>query len=118
MENVLATRANKLVICDTDPTATYVWHRRYLGNDSPLVEQIARNRRYDLYILTEPDFEFVQDGTRESQHLRQLMHQQFIEILESWEKPYITVGGDRSNRMSKAIEAIDPLLIFPPLKER
>lgn len=116
-EDALATRANKLVICDTDPAATYVWHRRYLGNDSPQVEQIARRSHYDLYILTEPDFEFVQDGTRESQHLRQSMHQQFIEILETWEKPYITVGGDRANRLSKAIDAIKPLLNFPPLKE-
>lgn len=116
-EDALATRANKLVICDTDPTATYVWHRRYLGNDSPLVEQIARSRPYDLYVLTEPDFEFVQDGTRESEHLRQLMHQHLIEVLEKWKKPYITVGGDRSNRLREAVEAIEPLLNFPPLRE-
>lgn len=117
IENALATRANKLVICDTDPAATYIWHRRYLGYDSPLVEQIARSCDYDLYILTEPDFEFVQDGTRESEHLRQSMHQDFIEMLENWKKPYITVGGDRSQRISKAVEAIAPLLIFQPLIE-
>ena len=114
MEDALATRANKLAICDTDPTATYVWHRRYLGYDSMRVEQIARSRRYDLYILTEPDFEFVQDGTRESEHLRREMHQHFLKVLEQWKKPYIRVKGDREQRVLQATEAIAPLLNFPP----
>lgn len=114
-EDDLAMRANRLIICDTDPLATHVWHRRYTGTFSRAVEQVANSRRYDLYILTAPDFAFVQDGTREGEHVRLEMHQWFIEVLKQKGKSYITVQGSHQKRMSDAISAIDSLLMFPIL---
>jgi len=114
-EDDLAFRANKLVICDTDPLATHLWHRRYLGFDSPLVEKIADSRRYDLYILTEPDFGFVQDGTRDGEAIRMTMHQWFVDILKAKGKTYITVEGSLDSRIAKATDYIDSLLKFPRL---
>ncbi|MGL4376053.1 MAG: hypothetical protein ACRCT1_06410, partial [Microcoleaceae cyanobacterium] len=67
-----------------------------------------------LYILTEPDFGFVQDGTRESESWRLTMHQWFIDILEQKKKNYITVGGSHEVRISQAKSVIDSLLHFPP----
>lgn len=112
-EEDLAMRAHHLIVCDTDPLATCVWHQRYLGSDCAILEEIARNRNYDLYILTEPDFGFVQDGTRESESLRMTMHQWFLQRLESQGKRYITVMGSHECRMSKAIAAIAEVLKFP-----
>ncbi len=117
IEDALATRANKVVICDTDPLTTYIWHRRYIGSDCSAVEQIADSRYYDLYIITEPDFGFIQDGTRESEHLRMTMHQWFVDVLQKKGKNYITVAGTHDRRMSQAIPAIDALLEFLPLKD-
>jgi len=114
-EEDLAMQANRLLICDTDPLATHIWHRRYMGVYSPEVEQIADSRHYDLYILTAPDFAFVQDGTREGEHIRLEMHQWFIEVLSKKGKRYITVRGSHKQRISDAIAALEPLLIFPPL---
>lgn len=111
----LAMRANRLLICDTDPLATHVWHRRYRGTYSAAVEQIADGCHYDLYILTAPDFAFVQDGTREGEEIRLEMHQWFIDILNQKSKPYIMVQGTHEYRMAKAIAVIDALLVFPPL---
>lgn len=116
-EDDLAARANKLVICDTDPLATCVWHRRYVGSNCALVEQLADSRHYDLYILTQPDFGFIQDGTRESEYLRTSMHQWFIYVLEKKGKRYITVEGTHDRRISKARNIIDSLLVFSPIKE-
>jgi nicotinamide riboside kinase len=82
-----------------------------------MVEKIADSRRYDLYILTQPDFGFVQDGTRESEHLRMTMHQRFVEVLEKKGKWYITVRGTHELRMWEAIGAIDSVLVFEALKE-
>lgn len=113
-EDALSMKANRLVICDTDALATYIWHRRYLGFDSPEVEAISDSRDYNLYILTEPDFGFVQDGTRESESWRLTMHQWFIDILEQKKKNYITVGGSHEVRISQAKSVIDSLLHFPP----
>lgn len=114
-EDDLAMQANKLVICDTDPLATHVWHRRYVGTYAHAVARIADSRHYDLYILTLPDFAFVQDGTRESKHMRLQMHQWFVDVLTATGRPYITVGGTHVERLRVATRSIDPLLVFPPL---
>lgn len=114
-ENNLATKANKVVFCDTDPLATSVWHRRYLGWENKELIKFANDRYYDLYILTEPDFGFIQDGSRESETFRTIMHQWFIEKLNQKNCSYITVNGNHENRISKAISVIDSLLIFPKL---
>lgn len=114
-EDDLAMRSHHLLICDTDPLATAVWHRRYVGWDAFTVEAISDRRHYDLYILTVPDFGFVQDGTRESESLRLEMHQWFVDILQRKGKRSIAVTGLPADRMQQATAAIDPLLIFPPL---
>jgi NadR type nicotinamide-nucleotide adenylyltransferase len=116
-EDDLAMQANRLVICDTDPLATHVWHRRYVGFYNQAVEQLADSRHYDLYILTAPDFGFIQDGTREGEHIRLEMHRWFVEALNERGKPYIIVEGPHERRLAEAIRCIDDLLVFPPLAE-
>lgn len=115
-EDDLAMRANRLVICDTDPLATHVWHRRYLGFYAQTLEQITDARHYDLYILTEPDFGFIQDGTREGKHIRLEMHQWFIDVLTQKGKQHITVEGAHQQRMAKATREISSRLVFPQIK--
>ena len=116
-EDDLAHQANRLLITDTDPLATHVWHRRYKGHYASDVEQIADSRRYDLYIVTLPDFEFVQDGTREGEHVRLEMHQWLIEVLEAKARPYIAVGGSHAARMATATAQLEALCRFEPLLE-
>jgi HTH-type transcriptional regulator, transcriptional repressor of NAD biosynthesis genes len=116
-EDDLARRANKLVVCDTDPLATHIWHRRYVGHFAPEVQEIADSRHYDLYIVTEPDFGFVQDGTREGEHIREQMHKWFIGALETSGRHYIRVWGDHDRRMKDATQHIDTLLKFPKIVE-
>lgn len=115
-EDDLALRANQLIVCDTDALATHIWHRRYVGHYSEDVEDIADTREYDLYIVTAPDFGFIQDGTRDGKHIRTEMHQWFIEELTRKQHNFIIVNGSHENRMSKAITTIDNLLTFPKLE--
>lgn len=115
-EDDLSLRANRLVMCDTDALATHLWHKRYVGHYSAAVEAIADRRDYDLYVLTEPDFEFVQDGTRDGQHLRLEMHNWLIEELTRKNRPFIRVTESHDNRMQQATTAIDKLLVFPKLE--
>jgi len=106
-------KANRIIISDTDALATYIWHRRYLGEDSKEVEAIADSHDYSLYLLTEPDFGFIQDGTRESENLRSTMHGWFIDVLKEKNKPYHIIGGSHESRMLKAVKLIDSLLLNP-----
>ncbi len=116
LENALALQANQRIICDTDPLATHIWHRRYLGFYYPELETIAQQRNYALYLITEPDFEFVQDGTRESEHLRMEMHQWFMEQLTKMGKSWVSVTGSPEKRLADAIAIINTLPNFPILK--
>jgi len=111
MEDALARLANKVLICDTDPFATTIWHERYLNAPSRAVRAVAATRKYDLYILTDTDIPFVQDGIRDGEHIRQWMHDRFRDELSGMATPLLVVSGSREHRLAAAIARIDPLLL-------
>jgi nicotinamide riboside kinase len=110
LEDQLARHCNRILFCDTDSFATCVWHERYMGCVSPGVEELARDRVYALYLLTDVDTPFVQDGVRDGEHLREWMHGRFIEELVRRDKPYLLLTGSHESRLAAAIDACDALL--------
>lgn len=109
-EDYAARAANKVLICDTDPFATSIWHERYLNKRNIEVETIANSRRYDLYLLTSDDIPFIQDGFRDGQHIRHWMHKRFIEALTETNRPWVLVSGTLDERISQAVRRIDDVL--------
>jgi nicotinamide riboside kinase len=110
-ENELARNANRVLICDTDAFATTIWHRRYMGSYSPEVQKVADKRKADLYIVTGDEIPFVQDGTRDGEHIRHEMQTWFIQNLKETNRPYIVVRGTEEKRLQQAIEAIEKISI-------
>ncbi len=109
-EDALARDANRLLICDTDPFATSIWHERYLQCRSEELERFASARRYALHILTGDEIPFEQDGFRDGEHIRHWMHEVFQERLKSFGLPHIEVSGSPQTRLQSAIAAIDGIL--------
>ncbi len=109
LEDRAAREANRVLICDTNALATTVWHRRYMGVYSPEVDAIAFSKEPDLYMLAEPDFPFVQDGTRDGEHIRMEMHEWFLERLKGQFVPVVCLEGKRETRLKRALEAISAL---------
>ena len=109
MEEEMAGLSDKLLICDTDSLATTIWHRRYTGRISSELESLAETDKHSLYILTATDIPFVQDGTRDGEHLREWMHRLFLKELEKRKLKYIIVQGGKKERLQKAIEEINKL---------
>lgn len=109
MENELAKYSNKILICDTNSFATEIWHDRYVGYMANQLRKISNLAPADLYIVTNTDIPFVQDGTRDGEHIRQRMHEKFISELTRRKKDFIVVSGDRDTRLSTSIKAIDLL---------
>lgn len=110
MEDELAGLANRVVICDTDPFATAIWHERYLGAPSADVLAIASTRRYDLYILTDVDTPFVPDDIRDGESIRNWMHDRFRDELSRKGTEMLFVSGPHEQRMTAAVARIDVLL--------
>ncbi|MBO0869205.1 MAG: AAA family ATPase [Micromonosporaceae bacterium] len=109
-EDSMAGHSGRLLICDTDALATSIWHERYLGTPSDQVRALASARSYALYILTGDDIPFVQDGTRDGEHVRGWMTQRFRDELARRDEPWIEVRGDRERRLAEAVARIDQLL--------
>ena len=93
---------------------TCLWHQRYLGTWSPKVEKVAKKHQPDLYLLTGDEIPFVQDGTRDGEHIRHAMHQSFLDKLREQDVPFLLLQGSHTERMSQATEAIE-LLVKSPL---
>ena len=110
MEDALATLANKVLICDTDPFATAIWHERYMGSSSADVQAIADTRKYDLYVVTDVNIPFEQDEIRDGESFRQWMQGRFIEELSNGTTPMIVVSGPHEERFAAAVTRIDEIL--------
>ena len=110
MEDALATLANKVLICDTDAFATSIWHERYMGAPSDDVRAIAATRKYDLYVVTDVNIPFVQDGIRDGESFRQWMQGRFVEELSKSSTPMIVVSGPHEERFAAAVKRIDEIL--------
>lgn len=106
-EDLAARESNGLLICDTDAFATSIWHRRYVGTRSPQVEAIADGCRYDLYLLTGDEIPFIQDGTRDGEHIRHWMHETFVAELGRSGRPHLLLRGPHRERLARAVEAIE-----------
>ncbi len=110
LENALLKKANKLLICDTDAFATTLWHERYVGNESLELSQVVKKEKPLLCILTDIDIPFVQDGTRDGEHIRTNMHNRFIERLGEEGTNYIIVSGSKEKRLADSIAEIEKSL--------
>ncbi|MEA2825916.1 MAG: HTH-type transcriptional regulator, transcriptional repressor of biosynthesis s [Actinomycetota bacterium] len=105
-EDAAARQSGPVLVCDTDALATAVWHERYLGRGSTVVDALAAARTYSLYVLTADDIPFVQDGTRDGEHLRRWMTERFRRRLAARPDPWIEVGGDHEHRLAAVLSAL------------
>ncbi|HEV2695569.1 MAG TPA: ATP-binding protein, partial [Verrucomicrobiae bacterium] len=99
-------RANRILICDTNTFATTLWHKRYMGMNTPQVAEIAQRGRCDLYLLTGDEIPFVQDGLRDGEHIRHEMHQWFEQALAGQTVPWKLLRGSPQQRLSEARQHI------------
>jgi len=109
MEDDLARAANRVLICDTDVLATGIWHERYLRTISPEVEAIAAAHRHDLYLLTDCDLPFVQDGLRDGETIRQWMTRRFEAVLTERCLPRVKISGFGEQRLAAAVCEVDKI---------
>jgi NadR type nicotinamide-nucleotide adenylyltransferase len=105
-EEEAARRANRWLFCDTSPLTTLFYSRHMFGRADPALERLAE-RRYDHVILCAPDFEFVQDGTRQPPAFRIAQHEWYLDELRRREIQFLTATGslqDRIDQVSALLE--------------
>lgn len=108
-EDAAARLANRVLICDTNAFATTLWHKRYMGCESPAAAEVARRGKCDLYLLTGDEIPFVQDGLRDGEHIRHEMHRWFERALAEQTVPWKLLRGSREERLGAALSAVNDL---------
>jgi NadR type nicotinamide-nucleotide adenylyltransferase len=114
LEDAYARRCSGLLVCDTDALATSIWHERYVGFCSHDVREIAKRRSYALYLLTDCDIPFIQDGTRDGEHKREWMTRRFKEELTANACTWKLLSGTIQQRMNAAIAEIEAVVARRP----
>lgn len=99
-----------LLFCDTDPLATAIWHERYVGRSSDEVWRIADTTRYRIYLVTDHNIPFEQDGYRDGEHLREWMTGRFIDELSARGVRFSYVEGSPVERLARARELVDSIV--------
>jgi NadR type nicotinamide-nucleotide adenylyltransferase len=111
LENTLAKKADKLLICDTDLLETKVYSEEFYGGsvDTRLNDAAYKNE-YDLYLLTYIDTPWEEDDLRDKPEQRLEMFSAFENALKKHKKNYILLKGDKETRLKNATEAIDKII--------
>ncbi|AUC85390.1 nicotinate-nucleotide adenylyltransferase [Polaribacter sp. ALD11] len=111
LENKLAKRADKILICDTDLLETKVYSEEFYGGfvDEKLNEAASKNT-YDLYLLTYIDTPWEEDDLRDRPEQRLEMFTAFEKSLIANNRPYLLLKGDKKTRLKNATEAINKII--------
>jgi nicotinamide riboside kinase len=113
LENKLAKKADRVLICDTDLLETKVYSEEYYGGFvHPNLDKFAVQNQYDLYLLTNIDTPWEADDLRDRPDQRIEMYNAFENTLIKYNRPYIKLNGSIKERMQVAIKAIDQLLVL------
>ncbi len=104
-----AATAKGLLVLDTDLVSTTVYARHYYGACPAWIDQAARDRRGDLYLLCDIDVPWVADSVRDRPHHREHIHALFVEALNTLGAEYVTIRGSWAARFATAIAAVSEL---------
>ncbi|WP_288954988.1 ATP-binding protein [uncultured Polaribacter sp.] len=111
LENKLAKKADKVLICDTDLLETKVYSGEfYDGFVDKVLDKAAQNNQYDLYLLTYIDTPWEEDDLRDRPEQRLEMFNAFEQSLKDHNRPYILLKGDKETRLKNAVKAIDKII--------
>lgn len=111
-EEALLAKANGVLFCDTSPLTTLGYAGWMFGVQPDALHTLAR-RRYDLIVLCEGDFAFVQDGTRQQADFRSMQQAWYERQLEGREETVLRVRGDVTSRTVQVRAALTSLACTP-----
>ena len=108
-ENATFEKASGIVILDTDVVSTVVYAEHYYGSVPAWIEQAARDRLADLYLLCDTDVPWVADQVRDAQHHRRQVHDAFVRRLTKLAAAFRLIGGTSSpdDRVKLAVAHIE-----------
>jgi HTH-type transcriptional repressor of NAD biosynthesis genes len=110
-ETQLCSQASRVVFCDTTPLTT-LGYAGWMFGTAPTDLLALAARPYDFLVLCEPDFGFVQDGTRQSAEFQGLQHAWYLQQLSQRREPQIRVRGALTQRLKQVVRELAGIPAF------
>ncbi|MES2325494.1 MAG: ATP-binding protein [Pseudomonadota bacterium] len=108
-EDAAAAVATRFVFCDTTPMMTALYSRWYWNRVDAQLSLLERRHDYAYTLVTAPDSPWEADGLqRESEAVRQTIHQQVLQMLDERGISYLLVTGSLAQRMLQADRLLNP----------
>ena len=107
-----AQRGARWLICDTTPLTTLqycIYDHAQDESQAPTELRVLAQRRYDLTVLCEPDFAFVQDGCRRDDEFRSAQHAWTLARLADMGVQPLAVHGSVEARVEQVLSALKTL---------
>ncbi|HTE08617.1 MAG TPA: AAA family ATPase [Flavitalea sp.] len=110
-EGLQEVRKN-IILLDTNMQVMKVWCEFVFNACHQWILDRIIERKYDLYLLCNPDIDWVSDELREYPDLesRTNLYHIYRDLLINQSTPWVEIRGEDSERKATAIEAIDHLL--------
>jgi nicotinamide riboside kinase len=105
-------RSTDWLVCDTTPLTTLQYCLHDHGHAPPQLHALARHG-YDLTVLCQPDFAFVQDGCRRDDSFRSAQHAWTLaRLAEAGVRPLV-VDGSVAHRVQQVLQHIQQYAAAP-----
>ena len=100
-----------VILLDTDLLSTVVYARHYYGRCPQWIEDEARNRRADLYLLLDTDINWLPDPARDSGgDAREDLFDAFRAALDEFHTQWEFVSGNFEERWRRVAAAVTQCL--------
>lgn len=106
-ENQALSKANKLLICDTNLLEIACYSEYYFKKTPELLSKSLKNMHYNVYFLTYIDVPWQKDELRDRPFDRQKLFSIFEESLNERNIPHCVLSGNEKERLQIAIKEID-----------
>lgn len=105
-------KANKVFFLDSEAVVTQYYAKMYQGHELDFVESVIKTQDYDLYILLEPDVQWVSDGFRtiSDKTERERTNEILKEMFRERKIPFVSVSGNYEKRLNECIKITMDLL--------
>jgi NadR type nicotinamide-nucleotide adenylyltransferase len=113
LEEAAAAQRSGWIVCDTTPLTTLQYCLHDHGHAPAALQALAR-RAYDLTVVCEPDFDFVQDGCRRDDSFRQAQHAWTLAQLQAQGVPYLLARGPVAVRVAQVLARLAAVETAPP----
>ncbi len=107
-EQLAAQRAQRWLFCDTSPLTTLFYSLHMFGKADTELERLA-GRHYDDVLLCAPDYEFVQDGTRQDASFRMQQYHWYCRELEERHIRFCLIEGPLDQRLHMVTARLEPV---------